>query len=602
MHMRQAIRAEAYAVKLLFEASVPLAIVFILSYAVDYPIVLFGTYLWKLIIDQLSYVYVNGTGAEMLWGLIGLYLTINVVNSLIGKLNFTVVRPRILSKSQRILDVRVMEKAATLDAEFFDDPANRDMVDVASHSKQQISNAMTFLIREMIGIVTFASSLVMFIMVSPIVSIIYLTTCIPGIIIEHCNKSKMDRFSISSVPESRKKDYYRSILTGKEYAEDLRLYGLAGYFKEKYNELWNKIREKRYVIFKKGNRLLLLSTFISSAGKIFLIAYSVYEVAVGNYTIGTLSMLLALSGKVGGKFQTLVKAVPDHYRITLPRIHSFLCFMNYENKIKATGSLKIDAVPEIEFRDVCFRYPECEHNAIDHLNLKIPANKKIALVGLNGAGKTTIVKLLLRFYEPQSGHILIDGKDISEYSAKELYGLFGVCFQNVNKYAMTLRENIAISDIGRINDQADIKNAAAAAGADRICEELPGGLDADLTRRFKENGAELSGGQWQKIALARTFFRNSRFIILDEPSSALDPVAEDHIFSSFKKICADKGGILISHRLSSIMMVDEVVLLKEGSVAESGTHDELMELNGEYAALYRMQAEKYVRAGGIYDA
>lgn len=178
---------------------------FILSYAVDYPIVLFGTYLWKLIIDQLSYVYVNGTGAEMLWGLIGLYLTINVVNSLIGKLSFTVVRPRILSKSQRILDVRVMEKAATLDAEFFDDPANRDMVDVASHSKQQISNAMTFLIREMIGIVTFASSLVMFIMVSPIVSIIYLTACIPGIIIEHCNKSKMDRFSISSVPESRKK-------------------------------------------------------------------------------------------------------------------------------------------------------------------------------------------------------------------------------------------------------------------------------------------------------------------------------------------------------------------------------------------------------------
>lgn len=356
------------------------------------------------------------------------------------------------------------------------------------------------------------------------------------------------------------------------------------------------------MIFKKGNRLLLLSTFISSAGKIFLIAYSVYEVAVGNYTIGTLSMLLALSGKVGGKFQTLVKAVPDHYQITLPRIHSFLCFMNHENKIKATGSLKIDEVPEIEFRDVCFRYPECEHNAIDHLNLKIPANKKIALVGLNGAGKTTIVKLLLRFYEPQSGHILIDGKDISEYSAKELYGLFGVCFQSVNKYAMTLRENIAISDIGRMNDQADIKNAAAAAGADRIWEELPGGLDADLTRRFKENGTELSGGQWQKIALARTFFRNSRFIILDEPSSALDPVAEDHIFSSFKKICADKGGILISHRLSSIMMVDEVVLLKEGSVAESGTHDELMELNGEYAALYRMQAEKYVKAGGIYDA
>ena len=220
------------------------------------------------------------------------------------------------------------------------------------------------------------------------------------------------------------------------------------------------------------------------------------------------------------------------------------------------------------------------------------------MVGLNGAGKTTIVKLLLRFYEPQSGHILIDGKDISKYSDEALYGMFGVCFQNINKYAMTLRENIGISDVGRINNEADIKAAATAAGADEICAELPDGLDTNLTRRFYDTGSELSGGQWQKIALARTFFRNSRFIILDEPSSALDPVAEDHIFSSFKKMCTDKGGILISHRLSAVMMVDEVVLLKNGRVAERGTHRGLMELDGEYAALYRLQAEKYVKAGG----
>lgn len=232
------------------------------------------------------------------------------------------------------------------------------------------------------------------------------------------------------------------------------------------------------------------------------------------------------------------------------------------------------------------------------MDLKIPSGQKIALVGLNGAGKTTIVNLLLRFYVPQSGQILIDGRDISEYSEKELYGLFGVCFQGVNKYAMTMRENIGISDIGRMNDEADINAAAVAAGADKICAELPDGLDTNLTRRFYDTGSELSGGQWQKVALARAFFRDSRFIILDEPSSALDPEAEDHIFSSFEKLCANKGGILISHRLSSIMMVDEVVLLKNGRVAERGTHRNLMELNGEYAALYRLQAEKYVKAGG----
>lgn len=249
--------------------------------------------------------------------------------------------------------------------------------------------------------------------------------------------------------------------------------------------------------------------------------------------------------------------------------------------------------PEIEFRNVYFKYPGNDEYTLNDLSFKIGSGKKIALIGVNGAGKTTVIKLLLRFYEPESGEILLDKKNIRSYPLGEVHKLFGVCFQDINRYSLTLRENIAISDIDRKDDIGSVKAAAMASGADKIIDELNEGLETDMTRQFNDKGAELSGGQWQKVALARAFFRQSQFIILDEPSSALDPEAEDYIFSSFKQLCQDKGGILVSHRLSSIMMVDEIVLLDNGVAIESGTHEELMSQNGKYAEMYRIQAEKY---------
>ena len=177
--------------------------------------------------------------------------------------------------------------------------------------------------------------------------------------------------------------------------------------------------------------------------------------------------------------------------------------------------------------------------------------------------------------------------------------MFGVCFQDIQTYSLSLRENIAVSDISRLTDDDAVISAACASKANGIYESLPDGLNVQMTRRFDNNGIELSGGQWQKIALARAFFRDSQFIILDEPSSALDPEAEDYVFSSFGRLCKDKGGILISHRLSSIMMVDEIILLDGGTLLESGTHDELIKKNGKYAEMYRLQAQKYT--GGDAD-
>ena len=248
---------------------------------------------------------------------------------------------------------------------------------------------------------------------------------------------------------------------------------------------------------------------------------------------------------------------------------------------------------DIEFQDVSFRYPGTDNLVLDGLSFRIHNAEKVALVGVNGAGKSTIVKLLLRLYEPDSGRILINGRDVHEYDISSYRKKFAACFQNVVHYSLTCAENIALSDMARLNDNEAIRKAAKASGLGGIHEGGKEKLATPLTRRFSNEGVELSGGQWQKVGIARAFFRDVPFVLLDEPSSALDPKAEDEIFSSFAALCGDKSGIIISHRLSSVMLVDTILFLENGKIKESGTHEELMRLGGTYAKMYAMQAEKY---------
>ena len=395
------------------------------------------------------------------------------------------------------------------------------------------------------------------------------------------------------IPETRKKNYYKSLLTDRYAAKDLRLYNLADHFKKKYQELWNKIRNERAKLFVQGAIASFLASLLTYGGVVVIILLSVHSVLIGGMAIGTLALYISLAQTSGENFGTIIDDLACQIEIDVPHVIQYMNFLKYENKIKDNGKTTVPRYPEIEFRNVCFKYPGNEEYTLKGLSFKIVRGKKIALVGANGAGKTTIIKLLLRFYEPESGEILLDGKNIRDYSLCEVHKMFGVCFQDINHYSQTLRENIAISDIDRKNDTDAVKAAAVASGADKIIEGLENGLETDMTRQFNDKGAELSGGQWQKVALARAFFRNSRFVILDEPSSALDPEAEDYIFSSFMRLCRDNGGILVSHRLSSIIMVDEIILFDRGTVLESGTHTELMKKNGKYAEIYRMQAEKY---------
>lgn len=249
--------------------------------------------------------------------------------------------------------------------------------------------------------------------------------------------------------------------------------------------------------------------------------------------------------------------------------------------------------PKIEFKDVSFRYPSGDHDVLSHCSFTIEQGETVGLVGLNGCGKSTIVKLMCRFYDPSSGEILIDGVSNKEYDIVKLRELFGVLFQDYVRYSFSLRENVALSKLEKKDCDADILRACSQSRIDFI-KDWENGIDENLTRRFDRNGKNLSGGQWQRISLARAFFRDAPIILLDEPSASLDPVAEHQIFEDFSKISESKSAVLISHRLSSITLADKILVLENGHIIEQGSHDDLLRRDGRYAYLFNLQASKYI--------
>ncbi len=591
--VKQTLQTEWFLVKLMFKTDALRGIVYWLFVGTRYAIPLISVWLWKLILDELTVIYQTKTASNSVWLLLIIYLLLQVCLSVLVRVS-SVIYQKIKRKATFEMDMAIMQKMAQIDTAFFDDPSNSDALNAAQTSETYISGNIPWAVDTIIRVITFISGLVMFLSYDWLVGILFMATYIPGAIISYKHKTKVDQWSIDNIPETRKKNYYKSLLTGSYSAKDLRLYNLADYFKKKYNELWDKIRNERSKLFVKGSIASFLASLLTYGGIVVIIILSVRSVLFGNMAIGTLAFYIGLAQTSGENFGRIIDDLAVQIEIDVPHVIQYINFLNYENEIKEEGENSCPHFPEIEFRNVCFRYPGNEEYTLKDLSFRIESGKKIALIGVNGAGKTTIIKLLLRFYEPQSGEILLAGKNIRSYPLNEVHKLFGVCFQDINRYSLTLRENIAISDIDRKDDIVSVKAAAMASGADKIIDELNEGLETDMTRQFNDKGAELSGGQWQKVALARAFFRDSQFIILDEPSSALDPEAEDYIFSSFKRLCKDKGGILVSHRLSSIMMVDEIVLLDNGTVSEIGTHAELMSKNGKYAEMYRIQSEKYV--------
>ena len=390
----------------------------------------------------------------------------------------------------------------------------------------------------------------------------------------------------------RQLNYMERVTQDFDYAKDIRLFHLKDFLLSKQQKLF----EKRWEKFDYHQNLwyshAVVSAILFMIGKACIYGVLFYAVLNKDMTVGNFTLYFALAVAFSSSLQEFLHRFGDYRRASL-EVDDFRSFMELDLGDQA------DAIPipetaeyRIEFRNVSYRYPEAEQDALSHLNLHIASGEKLAVVGLNGAGKTTMIKLLLRLYDPTEGSILLNGVDIRTYRREEYYRLFSPIFQNVEMFAFPIAENISM----RPSADTDVDRAyecAVEAGLQERIDGLEKGVLTELLKVVDDKGVDFSGGEKQKLALARALYKNAPIVVLDEPTSALDAIAEQRLYQRFDRMIGDKSAIYISHRLASTRFCDRVAMFKDGEMIEYGTHEALMEAQGEYARMFELQAQYY---------
>jgi ATP-binding cassette subfamily B protein len=488
----------------------------------------------------------------------------------------------------------IIRKALTLDLSFFEHPDYYDRLQNArregGYKPVELINDTFQIIQNTITLLSFALLMLRF---SPWLVLILLATSIPSFIAETRFSEQGFRLLTRRAPETRRINYLARLLTEDTAAKEIKLFNLGDKLLERYTELFAKffaedksLAVRRAVV---GFGLGLIAT----VGFYGSYAWIVWRTVQGQISLGDMTLYLTIFRQGQATFQSILAGLGNIYENNL-FMANYFDFLELKPQMPVAGSRKL---PEsikhgVEFRGVGFRYPESEEWVLRGIDLSIRSGEKIALVGHNGAGKTTLIKLLSRLYDPTEGAILIDGVDTRELEPLDLRKRIGVIFQDFVRYHMPARENIAFGQIEAAERTDRIIDAAVKSGAHALIEELPEGYETMLGRWF-HGGHELSLGQWQRIALARAFMRDAEILVLDEPTASLDAQTEYEIFQHFKELTEGKTAILISHRFSTVRMADRIVVIQDGRIAESGSHEQLLRSEGIYAELFSLQAEGY---------
>ncbi len=534
------------------------------------------------------------------WFYVVAQLVVGLVQSLFSTLS-NIVQQLLQERIGNRVQSMILRKADTLDLTFFEDPDFYDKLRNATDESvykpmQMISQLFDFLKTA----VTLFSMLALLLSLAWWLALIALLTPIPSFISSSRygwrGYLKMRRQS----PERRRLLYLIRLMTTDTYNKEIKLFNLGSFFIKQYDDVAEALyqQDKRIVVprYLAGFGWGSLSNLANSAIYIYVALRAISRAI----TIGSLTMYTQAAIQVGSSFQGLLADISGIYENNL-YVDTLYEFLEYQPRILSPAdprSIERDPVVpglSIEFRNVSFTYPGKDPEteaALRHVSFTINAGEAIALVGRNGAGKTTIVKLLTRLYDPDEGQILIGGRDIREYDIEELRHVIGVIFQDYVTYFMTARENIGVGKVEEIENLDLVERAAGKSGASAVITKLPGGYETMLGRWFKD-GLQLSGGEWQKVALARAFMRDAPILILDEPTSSLDAQAEYEIFTKFRLLTEGKTAIFISHRFSTVRLADRIFVIEQGVVKESGTHAELIALGGRYAELFNLQAEAY---------
>lgn len=493
--------------------------------------------------------------------------------------------------------LKIMNKAKTVDMCSFDNPKFYEKLENANREAGMrpigILTATFNVISTMISVVSF---IVVLATLSPWASVIIIAAAVPGALVNYVYRNRNFKYMRRHSKERREMNYFSGMMVNKDNAKEVKLLGLADTFIEKYKRAFKKYFAGIKRLILRENVLRIMVSLLSTLATCFLFAYVAYDVVFNQGKIGDYSLYTGALNSVATYVTTLVTATATIYEGTL-FIDNMMEFMKEETRV--VSILPEPIMPQrsvkhiIELKGVSFSYPGTKRKVLDNLNLTLSSGENTVLVGLNGAGKTTLIKLITRLYDPTEGTIYLDGRDIREYDVKALYDMFGIIFQDFGKYAVTASENIEFGDVERDHERDFVESAAKSGDADDFINELPRGYDTPLTRMFEEDGIELSGGQWQKLAVARAFYKDSDILILDEPTAALDALAEQEIFNQFAELAKGKISIFVSHRLSSAVTADKIVVLKDGGIIELGTHEELMAKRGEYHLLFSTQAQRY---------
>jgi ATP-binding cassette subfamily B protein len=379
----------------------------------------------------------------------------------------------------------------------------------------------------------------------------------------------------------------------KESAKELRLFGLSGFLSEQYARLSSRLYDQNVHLARVRLRAAAVLSLLSTAGYYGAYAYVIYRTVAGALTWGTLQFLAGAIAGASLNIQNLFStfsSIADQ-SLFLTDLVEFL-------EVRPTISSRPEALPAprpirdgFQFEKVTFCYPGSRRRVLDALDFRLQPGERVALIGENGQGKTTLVKLITRLYDPSAGRILLDGVDLRDYSIEDLQSQIGVIFQDFMRYEMTARQNIAVGRV-ELTPDGGVRLAARKSLADRFIEKLPKAYEQQLGRRF-EGGVDLSGGEWQKIALARAYYRDAQLVILDEPTASLDARSEYEVFQRFAELTQGKIALLISHRFSTVRMADRIVVLENGKIAEQGSHQQLISLGGRYSVMFELQASGY---------
>jgi ATP-binding cassette subfamily B protein len=551
-------------------------------------------YIPKLIIDILvELTKHSGPVPLKLWWLVGAEFGLAIASSLVTRM-IDYSDSLLANKYTRHVSIQVMKHASELDLTAYEDPVFYDRLERARVQATDRLVMIQSIGRLELQLITAIGWSAVVMLYSPWLMLLLIFAVLPAFIGETHFAFLGYAKNFRQTPIKRQLDYLRQAGATKEAAKELKLFNLSEFFTSRFAKLSDIVYHQDVDLARKRLGVGSILSVISTGGYYGAYAYVIWRTLIGQWGIGTFYFLTAAILNASSNIQQVLSTLSGIADQAL-FLTDLLAFFQMKPTIQSKPNALLPPHPikrGFEFRNVSFVYPGTDRLVLDRLNFHLDPGERVALIGENGQGKTTIVKLITRLYDPTHGEILLDGIDLRDYDLEALYREIGVIFQDFMRYEMTARENIAVGKIEELSDLSAIQAAAKKSLADEVIARLSAGFEQMLGRRF-EGGVDLSGGEWQKLALARAYLRDAQLLVLDEPTAALDARSEYQVFQRFAELTSGKMALFISHRFSTVRMADRIVVLENGSIAEEGTHEQLTQMGGRYAEMFELQAASY---------